>query len=218
MIRKIRGSYYLMFQVCERRKHQLVEAHIRLYAVRHEAEDDDNDGFESLFQCHQMRVQQPDDDTGAMLLMVLPQVIVHRIDPWSPLYPPECLPDDGHHPSVCPSFPDPSQRTIDMENGNRDGLPSGAALPYKVPTRAQLASHLRKSELEVIVVLEGIDGSTSNTMQARHSYTDAEMAWDTTFVNCVSKTSTGVHINFDKFHLLKPVPEDVTRCKSVSMF
>lgn len=216
MIRKIRGSYYIMFQVCERRKHQLVEAHIRLYAVRHEIEDDD--GIDNLFQCHQMRVQQPDDDTGAMLLMVLPQVIVHRIDPWSPLFPPECLPDAGHYPSVCPSFPDPSQRMIDMENGNRDGLPAGSALPYKMPTRAQIVSHLRKSELEVIVVLEGIDGSTSNTMQARHSFTHEEMVWDATFVNCVSKTPDGVHINFDKFHQLKPVPEDVSRCKSFSMF
>lgn len=216
MIRKIRGNFYLMMQVCERRKHQLVEAHVRLYSVRHDFDDDGN--AEALFQCHQMRVQQPDDDTGAMLLMVLPQVIVHRIDPWSPLFPPECLPRDGHFPSVCPSFPDPSQRTIDMENGNRDGLPLGATLPYQQPTRAQIEHHLRKSELEVIVVLEGIDGSTSNTMQARHSYTDDDMVWDATFETCVSKTPHGIHIDFDKFHLLKPVPEDVSRCKSASMF
>ncbi|KAF1322507.1 Inward rectifier k channel protein, partial [Globisporangium splendens] len=214
VIRRIRGSYYLMFQVCERRKHQLVEAHVRLYAVRHEFDDDGN--AESLFQCHQMRVQQPDDDTGAMLLMVLPQVVVHRIDPWSPLFPPECLPDDGHYPNVCPSFPDPSQRIIDMENGNRDGLGNGAQLPYKQPTRSQIINHLRNSELEVIAVLEGIDASTSNTMQARYSYTDEDVVWDMMFENCVSKTLDGVHINFNKFHLLRPVPEDVHRCTSES--
>lgn len=216
VIRQIRGSYYLMFQVCERRKHQLVEAHVRLYAVRHEFDDDGN--AESLFQCHQMRVQQPDDDTGAMLLMVLPQVVVHRIDPWSPLFPPECLPSDGHYPNVCPSFPDPTQRTIDMENGNRDGLGSDTPLPYKLPTRSQIMHHLRNSELEVIVVLEGIDASTSNTMQARHSYTDEDIVWDSMFENCVTKTPKGVHINFDKFHTLKPVLDDVQRCTSVSMF
>lgn len=217
VIRKIRGSFYLMFQVCERRKHQLVEAHVRLYAVRHDFDEDD-ESVESLYQSHQMRVQQPDDDTGAMLLMVLPQVIVHRIDPWSPLFPPECLPTKNHYPNVCPGFPDPSQRTIDMENGNRDGLAGNAPMPYKQPTRVQIVNHLRRSELEVIVILEGIDGSTSNTMQARHSYTDEDIAWDATFENCVTKTPDGVHINFNRFHLLKPVPEDVARCKSVSMF
>lgn len=211
VIRKIRGNYYFMFQVCERRKHQLVEAHVRLYAMRQEQAQDG----ETLFQCHQMRVQQPDDDNGAMLLMVLPQVIAHRIDPWSPLFPPECLPTSGYYPNVCPAYPDPIQRSIDIENGNRDGLP--AQMPFKQPTRAQIANHLRRSELEVIVVLEGIDGSTSNTMQARHSYTDDDMAWDATFVNCVCRNPEdgAVIIDFDKFHLLQPVPEDVATCSSV---
>ncbi|TMW65139.1 hypothetical protein Poli38472_009306 [Pythium oligandrum] len=213
VIRKIRGEYYFMLQVCERRKHQLVEAHVRLYAMRHVLAHDGSPDM--LYQSHQMRVQQPDDDTGAMLLIALPQVIVHRIDPWSPLFPPECLPTEGHYPRVCPSYPDPSQRMIDIENGNRDG---GADVPYKKPTRMQIMNHLRKTELEVIVVLEGIDGSTSNTMQARHSYTDEEIAWDSTFENCVSKTPEGVLINFDRFHLLRPAPEDTEHWVSPSTF
>jgi hypothetical protein len=36
VIRRIRGKLYFMFQLCELRKHQLVEAHVRLYVVRRE--------------------------------------------------------------------------------------------------------------------------------------------------------------------------------------
>lgn len=212
VVRKIRGHYYLMLQVCERRKHQLVEAHVRLYAVRHEVSNDELP--DSLFQCQQMRIQQPDDDNGAMLLMVLPQVIVHRIDQWSPLFPRECLPESGHFPNVCPSYPDPSMRQVDIDNGNRDGMPAanGGARPYKDPTKAQIMNHLRQSEVEVIVILEGIDSLTSNTMQARHSYTHEELMWDATFERCVVKTAQGMSIDFDRFHSLKPAPPDADKC------
>jgi hypothetical protein len=36
VIKRIRGRLYFTFRVCELRKHQLVDAHIRLYAIRHE--------------------------------------------------------------------------------------------------------------------------------------------------------------------------------------
>ena len=36
VIRRIRGKLYFMFQLCELRKHQLLEAHVRLYAIRQE--------------------------------------------------------------------------------------------------------------------------------------------------------------------------------------
>lgn len=213
VIRKIRGDYYFMFQVCERRKHQLVEAHVRLYAMRHITAED---GSESLYQSAQMRVQQPDDDCGAMLLIALPQTVVHRIDPWSPLFPPECLPSKGHYPKMCPAYPEPMQRLIDIENGNRDG--GDGVRPYKKPTKTQIMDHLHKTDLEVVVILEGIDCSTSNTMQARHSYTDDEIAWDCTFENCVAQTENGAKIDFDRFHSLKRVPQDVETCTSASTF
>lgn len=217
VIRKIRGHYYFMFQTCERRKHQLVEAHVRLYAVRHEAADD-TDENDFLFQCHQMRVQQPDDDCGAMLLMVLPQVVVHRIDQWSPLFPPECLPRNGEDPKTCASYPDPTQRQVDIDNGNREGGLPGAPKLYEEPTKAQIMDHLRRSGLEVVVILEGIDSSTSNTMQARNSYTDEDIAWDATFERCVVKTPRGLCIDFDRFHSLKPAPLDAKRCVMPSQF
>ncbi|CAM9709886.1 unnamed protein product [Scytosiphon promiscuus] len=41
-----------------------------------------------FFQSHAMRLQHPDDELGANLLLVLPQTVVHRIDAWSPMMPP----------------------------------------------------------------------------------------------------------------------------------
>ena len=83
-VRKIRGHLYMMFQVCEMRKHQLTEAHVRCYAIR---SDTTAEGDMVHFQSYPMRLQHPDDDLGGMILMALPSVVVHRIDAWSPLLP-----------------------------------------------------------------------------------------------------------------------------------
>ncbi|KAF1788790.1 Potassium channel, inwardly rectifying, Kir [Phytophthora cactorum] len=129
--------------------------------------------------------------------------------------PPECLPLDGGDSKTCASYPDPTQRQVDIDNGNRDGGLPGDRKLYKEPTKMQIMSHLRKSGLEVIVILEGIDSSTSNTMQARNSYTDEDIAWDATFERCVIKTSRGLCIDFDRFHLLKPAHwmQSVVSCR-----
>lgn len=62
MINKIRGSYYLMFQVCELRKHQIVEAHVRCYSIRRKP----------TFAAQCMRLQRPDDELGGMVSGVIP--------------------------------------------------------------------------------------------------------------------------------------------------
>merc|ERR1711879_336941 len=83
VITGINGVYYLMFQVCDFRKHQLCEAHVRLYSIRHE--DMEGVGVGRVcFQTRSMRLQHPDDELGGMLLPALPQLVVHRIDAWSP--------------------------------------------------------------------------------------------------------------------------------------
>jgi hypothetical protein len=87
VIRRIRGRLYLMFQICELRKHQLVEAHVRLYLVRHDRGPEVG-GETSYFQTCTMRLNHPNDELGGMLLLCLPQIVVHEIDLWSPLYPP----------------------------------------------------------------------------------------------------------------------------------
>lgn len=217
VIRKIRGKYYLMLQVCERRKHQLVEAHVRSYAIRHEYSSTTGETM-ALFQTHTMRLQQPDDDMGSYLLMAFPQVIVHRIDQWSPLFPAACLPNDAYDPSTSCAFPDPTLRAIDVENGSREQLKTTSSKP-RSPTKEEIQYHLMQSELEILVVLEGIDGPTSATMQARHSYTRDDIRYDHGFVPCVGRNEIGgALIDFDKFHLLRPVAPDEQHVVEASMF
>ncbi|ETV91904.1 hypothetical protein, variant 1 [Aphanomyces invadans] len=123
VVRKIDGDFFVMFQVCERRRHQLVEAHVRCYGVakRH---------CHVPFHVVQMRVHSPDDNLGASLLMALPQVVAHRIDLSSPLYPP-------------------------------------SATQLSHPTQYEIAHHIAHTDLELVVVLEGTDATTGNTMQVR---------------------------------------------------
>eukprot|EP00941_MAST-03F_sp_MAST-3F-sp1_P004519 g4519.t1 len=85
VLRFIDGRLYFQFQVVEMRKHQLVEGHVRCYAIR----DVENvNGKKTFFQQHMMRLQHPDDELGGCLLLALPSVVVHRLDPWSPFVPP----------------------------------------------------------------------------------------------------------------------------------
>ena len=107
VIRRIRGKLYFMLQVSELRAMQLVEAHVRLYVVRHSSMGGDNDPFASAqsslngtsglppnhlseedvlyTQTFAMRLSQPNDDLGSKILLSTPQVIVHEIDMHSPL-------------------------------------------------------------------------------------------------------------------------------------
>ena len=96
VIRRIRGKLYFMFQLCELRKHQLAEAHVRCYAIRRDR--DLFSGNLTHFQTCSMRLNHPDDELGAMLLLCLPQTVVHEISPWSPLMPPaRWRSDQGAH-------------------------------------------------------------------------------------------------------------------------
>lgn len=103
IIRRIRGKLYFMFQICELRKHQLVEAHVRVYVIKHEIDpvisqtssyskkndiDTIEEKYTSYFQTCTMRLSHPNDELGGMLLLCLPQLIVHEMNPTSPLVPP----------------------------------------------------------------------------------------------------------------------------------
>ena len=85
VVRRVDGSYYLVFQVCELRRHHLLDAKIRVFAVRHER---DEHGA-AYYQAHRMQLRRPRDDTGGLLLMALPQLVVHKLDAASPLVPAE---------------------------------------------------------------------------------------------------------------------------------
>ena len=59
---------------------------MRCYAVRDET---DAWGRHVEFQPCAMRLEKPDDEMGAMLFLSLPSLVVHRLDAWSPLVPPD---------------------------------------------------------------------------------------------------------------------------------
>lgn len=119
VIRRIRGKLYFMLQVCELRKHQLIEAHVRLYLVRHNREPEAG-GPVNFYQTCTMRLNHPNDELGGMLLLCLPQTIVHEIDVWSPLYPPPVWASAkelhrwtplAHRPIPADLFPNPSDNS-----------------------------------------------------------------------------------------------------------
>lgn len=105
-IRCVRNRFYFMFQVGEAsffNYHPVVEAHVRVYGVLHEeaqtrsvvedgSEDSETErpgGVErAFFQTRVMRLTNPNDELGGMLFMATPQVVSHRIDLWSPMFPP----------------------------------------------------------------------------------------------------------------------------------
>ncbi|RHY19817.1 hypothetical protein DYB25_013254 [Aphanomyces astaci] len=144
----------------------LVEAHVRCYSVAKRHSD-------APFQTLPMRIQSPDDNLGAFVLLALPQLIVHRIDPSSPLFPP----------------------------------PASSSSTSSV-TQCEIAHHVAQSDLELVVVLEGTDATSGNTMQARYSYTADDIKWHHTFAPCVSRdpVTHGAVVDFDLFHTLVPAP------------
>eukprot|EP01052_Picozoa_sp_SAG31_P028991 SAG31_NODE_2844_length_5009_cov_2.067006_7_plen_125_part_00 len=75
-------------QVCDMRRHTLIEAHVRCYCVRREPDFTGVPYLDGFYYPHLMRLQQPDDELSGMLLLNVPNIIVHAIDSWSPLAPP----------------------------------------------------------------------------------------------------------------------------------
>ena len=204
VLRLIDGKLYFVFQVAEMRKHQLVEAHVRAYCIRSSQTAGSNAPIP--FQTHLMRLQQPDDQLGSLILLSIPQQVVHRIDPWSPLFPPPTAPPASttvDTPSERYCFPDVLQREADFESGNREVRPKGAQHPAAA-TLAAVEAHLRATAAEIMVLVEGIDPATSYTIQARHSYQLADIEFGAYFAPCVSQSEKGACVvDFDKFHQIE---------------
>ncbi len=95
-------------------------------------------------------------------------------------------------------------------------------------SRELIEKWMENTQAEIIVLVEGIDATTSYTVQARHSYTWQELAWDCTFAQTVfpserlpvsdlgtgtgagtgQTTQQGCMIDFTKFNDLVPVRSD----------
>jgi len=123
------GAPHLVFRVVDLRRHQLIEGHIRCYCIMHQ----NTANFQQRgLHIYPLRLNQPDDQLGAMLLLTAPQFVIHRIDAHSPLSPyfkPKELvplaPDKSHSPNfflqthTAGSIP---QRLSDADTGNRSSF------------------------------------------------------------------------------------------------
>mmetsp|Transcript_9645 Transcript_9645/g.15313 ORF Transcript_9645/g.15313 Transcript_9645/m.15313 type:complete len:211 (+) Transcript_9645:1-633(+) len=204
-----------------------------------------------------MRLDQPDDQLGAAMLLSIPSMVVHRIDGWSPLAPqadssersPEVLGGGSRHMA----WPLPRQRQADCETGSRhscvcptcgetfatvsvlqlhcrynaatdksNGYPPEVChqeldesqlsrLTHKEPTRDEICEHLASRYREVIVLVEGIEPTTSATLQARHSYVvgrpgHGDTVWDMEFEDCLlipKDAQAGLGVDLGRFHAIQ---------------
>ena len=76
--------------------------------------------------------------------------------------------------------------------------------------RHMVQRYMRDRQIEIIVIVEGVDAATGGNVQARHSYTSDELEWDKSFQCCVFKDPKDgcPTIDFSLFHELLNVPPD----------
>lgn len=128
--------------------HPIVEAHVRMYAVRH-AELGAARQLRDV-RMRPLRVASPDDDLGAVMMTSLPTSVAHHVDLHSPLCPParrERGPEDGgvglHSGFVTdPAGFDHALREVDSAVGGRDGLRC-AVCGETYGTVTNLVQHIR---------------------------------------------------------------------------
>jgi potassium inwardly-rectifying channel subfamily J len=74
------------------------------------------------------------------------------------------------------------------------------------PTRSAVRRFAQDHHLEVVVLVEGVEGTTGSTVQSRHSYLIPEdIGWDMDFAECVDGGAKNCVVNLDKFHRLIPL-------------
>jgi hypothetical protein len=107
--------------------HPVVEAHVRLYAVLHEEARTQGREFSAtgaadapdraFFQTRVMRLTNPNDELGGMMFLATPQTVSHRIDRWSPMFPPAARFNTSHeaHDGDAYHFPGLVFREADRE-------------------------------------------------------------------------------------------------------
>lgn len=76
--------------------------------------------------------------------------------------------------------------------------------------RSMVQRYMRDRQIEIIVIVEGVDAATGGMVQARHSYTSDEVEWNKSFECCVFKDPADgcTTIDFSQFHELVDVPDD----------
>mmetsp|Transcript_4443 Transcript_4443/g.5489 ORF Transcript_4443/g.5489 Transcript_4443/m.5489 type:complete len:137 (-) Transcript_4443:963-1373(-) len=71
--------------------------------------------------------------------------------------------------------------------------------------RDAIRDHVTSSKLEIVVLVEGIEARSSNTFQARHSYTHENIVFDKFFATCMEVAPDGhAQVNLNHFHTVVP--------------
>ncbi|CAJ1940232.1 unnamed protein product [Cylindrotheca closterium] len=222
-IQQVNGVWHFMFRMGELRQYHLIEATVRCYCVKHErwplsatnntielnpdaaTNDNPNSSTEintTYFVSRQMKLKHPDEEYGSHLWMGLPQVIVHRMDSQSPLV--------------------PSSQTWYDEQGMEHSTPSMSPQEDEEQgSNTTIANSLEDfwwdRNVEVVVLVQGVDEATGATTQARHSYKASDLRWNHTFVSCIrpaprttrrssTRQSMAAEVDFSSFHGMLPAP------------
>jgi inward rectifier potassium channel len=76
------------------------------------------------------------------------------------------------------------------------------------PLYGMTAQEMAAEELEVVVVLSGVDETFAQPIQARHSYLASEILWDHNFVDIVLELEDGrPAIDYSRFHDAEPIAD-----------
>ncbi|SMG33934.1 ion channel [Paraburkholderia susongensis] len=73
------------------------------------------------------------------------------------------------------------------------------------PLLGESAETLRGSDMSLLLTLEGVDESTSQTMQARHMWTCDQIFWQYRFVDIMSERDGVSHIDYSHFDEIVPL-------------
>ncbi|GAX25930.1 potassium inwardly-rectifying channel subfamily J member 8 [Fistulifera solaris] len=182
-IRRVQDQWYLYIRLAEGRRHPLIQTQVRGYCVRHERYRETASPNHTLQTTH--FVTRPVRWLESHVWMRLPQVLVHALDATSPLVPPK----DGWY----------------------DAQGHWRSTSDSTTFNESLQEYWQDRQLEVIVLLEGIDALTGSMSQTQHSYTLENIVWDAQFVPCVrpdTNNNGGCVVDFAQFHETQPVNED----------
>ena len=88
---------------------------------------------------------------------------------------------------------------MSMGKSEKDGARDGKTLSY-VPTKESIQKYLQDANVEILVLVEGYDPTTSCNVQRNASYTSNDIMWNHKFVPCVSRTNREVVVDMNAFH------------------
>ncbi|KAL7560652.1 hypothetical protein ACA910_001336 [Epithemia clementina (nom. ined.)] len=205
VVQRVNGIL-MMFRLGELRRHQLRDASVRAYCIRHERHMTHEQAHLSATgteaQQSTKTATSPKIETthyvtrsmkllhevvGSQVLMSLPQVIVHRVDSHSPLHLPLTWYDAA-------GVQRGRSETATSNAWNRTTHTPGEQQRIQFANeRANTEAFLSDRHAEIVVLVEGTDELTGATIQSRHSYTPQDLAWDHSFVPCIFPTN-----NFDE--------------------